>query len=282
MIKKTWVLSVAVTFIVLGLCITPCLAQSNVTNVSKRGSLLVFTKILTQTPTDTIITIGNDYPDEVRVKCYWMDSFQDAWDFEFTLTAYQPVWFSASTGKGSIDIPNPFGLGKQGELKCWAIKELDTIPPTDVTTENQISWNYLYGTAMLIFPNGHSVIEYNAFAFAAAGSIGRGNAVGTPGTILLNGSTDYDACPSYLIFNFFAEGATLANGTTLSTTVGQSDLALAPCKQDLRQDATPICSKVKFDVWNDNEDKLTNGYQCIKCWFEGILSEIGTKVWRRV
>jgi len=56
-------------------------------------------------------------------------------------------------------------------------------------------------------------------------------------------------------------------------------LTLAPCQQDLRQDKAPVCAKAKFDVWNENEAKLTGAYQCVKCWFEGVLSDIGTDVW---
>jgi hypothetical protein len=285
MLRKMGVLSVAVALIiVLGLCTTPCSAQSNVTNVSKKGSLLIFPKILTDSGVDTIITIGNDYPSAVTVKCYWMDSYQQSWDFVFPLTANQPVWFSAKTGLGSIDVAG-FGEGKQGELKCWAIKVLPDPKNPGGTIENQIAWNDLYGTAMMIFSTLPSSFEYNAFAFAAR-NIARGLPVGDPGTLLLNGSfvdPGYDACPAYLIFNFFAEDNKAGGFGGPDGKVGvlafESDLALVPCKQDFRQDSSPICTKVKFDIWNENESKLTGSYQCVKCWFEGILSDIGTATW---
>jgi ribosomal protein L37AE/L43A len=221
-----------------------------------------------------------------------MDSDQKSWDFVFTMTAYQPVWFKASDGHGSVDVPG-FGYNKQGELKCWAIKDLPNPSNPGETLETQISWNYLYGSASLIiyFPYAGS-FEYNPYVFAARNTA-RGDAVITPpdtgpGTLVLNGSfTDkgYDACPAYLTFNFFAEdnfvdGAS-GLGQGLDFFAGESDLALTPCKQDFRQDNGPICSKVKFDIWNENEAKLTGSYQCIKCWFEGILSEIGTPIWEK-
>lgn len=53
------------------------------------------------------------------------------------------------------------------------------------------------------------------------------------------------------------------------------DLTLVPCKEDLRQDRIPTCTKAKFDVWNANEVKFTGSYQCLKCWYEGILEGIG-------
>jgi hypothetical protein len=291
MLRKMGVLSAAVTLIiVLGLCITPCLAQSNVANVSKKGSLLIFPKIITSTfGVDTIITIGNDYPAAVSVKCYWMDIDQKSWDFVFSLTANQPAWFSAKTGQGSIDVAG-FGEEKEGELKCWAIKVLPDPNNPGGTIENQIAWNDLYGTALTIFAISSPPIatswEYNAYAFAAR-NIARGLPVGDPGTLLLNGSfvdPGYDACPAYLIFNFFAQDDRFPTGSGglgngLGFPVGSTDLALVPCKQDFRQDSGPICSKVKFDIWNENESKLTGSYQCVKCWFEGVLSDIGTRVW---
>jgi hypothetical protein len=293
MFRKLGVLSAVIALIVLGLSITPCLAQNNVTNVSKRGSLLIFPKVITaargeqapQALADTIITIGNDYPAALNVKCYWMDSDQRSWDFVFTMTAYQAVWFRASDGEGSVAVPG-FGYDKQGELKCWAIKDLPDPNNPGWTLENQISWNYLYGTATILIYVAPNALEYNAFAFAAR-NVARGDPVITPpdtgpGTLVLNGSNSdkgYDACPGYLTFNFFAEDDFVEGagglGQGIDFTAGASDLALTPCKQDFRQDNGPICSKVKFDIWNENEAKLTGSYQCIKCWFEGILSEIG-------
>ncbi len=54
----------------------------------------------------------------------------------------------------------------------------------------------------------------------------------------------------------------------------QGVLTLVPCKQDLRQDRSPTCTKAKFDIWNSNETKFTGAYQCIKCWYEGVLDGI--------
>ncbi len=81
----------------------------------------------------------------------------------------------------------------------------------------------------------------------------------------------YDACPTYLVTNFFPAGARDPWGEGVNP-----DLTLVPCKQDLRQDRTPTCTKAKFDIWNENETKFTGAYQCLKCWWEGYLGEIGT------
>jgi len=270
MFKKAVILSVAVALITLGLFVDPLAAQ--VTNVSKRGSLLIFPKINTFTSPnrniDTIILIGNDGASDTRVKCYWMDSTQAAWDLEFDLTAWESVWFSAKTGVGSKGIPNEFGDNKSGELKCWAI---DINPPAPWTTEVAVSWNYLYGSALIIQSDPYvNAFEYLAWAFAN----NAGKNFRTASALNLNG-TEYDACPNYLLYNFFA----LGGYTWDFGPFGPSTLSLSPCQQDLRQDKAPVCTKAKFDVWNANEDKLTNAYQCVKCYFEGILSEIGTLTW---
>lgn len=269
MFKKTVVLSVAVALIMLGLFVDPSAAQ--VTSVSKRGSLLIWPKIVTSTDegsgrptTDTIVMIGNDAARAVTLKCYWMDKSQNAWDFEIELTAYQPIWFSAKDGWGSVDV-SQFGDNQTGELKCWAI----TIPESpEGALEELRQFNYLYGNAIIIESTPEPrAFEYNAWAFFLH--------TATPGHGNLDlDAVEYDACPAYLVYNFFAEGAQ-ADGADF----GETTLTLAPCQQDLRQDKAPVCGKAKFDIWNENEGKLTGAYQCVKCWFEGVLSDIGIDVW---
>jgi hypothetical protein len=273
MFKKTVVLSVAVALILLGLFVDPSAAQNNVTSTSKRGSLLVWPKIATSGNLDTIIMIGNDAASGTTIKCYWMDDGQNTWDFEVALTAYQPAWFSAKTGNGSKGV-SEFGTGVTengiGELKCWAIDPSPTGASAG-TLEQLKKFNYLYGNAIIIDPDVERAFEYNAWSFF----LGTLDAGDVNGALKLDG-TQYDYCPGYLVYNFFSKGASL---TTAGPSFGDSTLALAPCMQDLRQDRSPICAKAKFDVWNENENKLTGAYQCIKCWFEGVLTEIGTQTW---
>jgi len=269
MFKKTVVLSVAVALIMLGLFVDPSAAQ--VTSVSKRGSFLVLPKINTFTSStkvvDTIVTIGNDASSATWVKCYWMDSDQSAWDFEFPITANQPVWFSAKTGQGSVDV-SEFGDNKTGELKCWAI---DIDPPAPATTEIKKKFNYLYGSAIIVESAPLvAAFEYQAWAFNLT-------TLGTPnGPLSLNG-TEYDYCPSYLVYNFVADDL---NPNDIFG-AGGSYLSLSPCQQDLRQDRLPVCTKAQFDIWNENEIKFTGAYQCVKCYFEGELADIGTLIWNK-
>ena len=89
-----------------------------------------------------------------------------------------------------------------------------------------------------------------------------------------------DACSKYLVTNFVTgntDGGAILPVYNGGVGAG-ADLALWPCKQDLRQDRKPTCTKAKFDVWNEYEVKFTGAYQCFKCFFEGYLEQIGTVV----
>jgi hypothetical protein len=235
-------------------------AAQNVANTNQKGSLLIWPKIANADGYSTLITIGNDYYDEVWVKCYWVDADQQIEDFMFRLTPNQPVWFRASDGTGGVMTVPPFN-GDNGELKCWAVNDAG---------DTQIAFNHLYGSAV-IFEGVTTGFEYNAWSFTAKVAT-QGAAVGTGGNLLLTGLPGgYDACPQYLVENFMAY---------VENTAAEREpyVALVPCKQDLRQDRTPTCTKAKFDVWNENETKYTGAYRCIKCWFEGELNEIGVYV----
>jgi len=296
MFKKTVVFSLAVALMLMGLCTIASAAQ-NVTNVSQKGSLLIFPKIDTSpipvrdasglgqpfVYRDTIVMIGNDYFTEQWIKCYWVNQAQDIQDFMFRLTPNQPIWFRASDGLGSgsqddpsvsspVTVPPFFpGDNTAGELKCWAV---------DAAGANQVAFNHLYGNAMIFDTLHAAAFEYNAWAFTARG-VNQGDPVGAPGTLVLNGALNgaigYDACPQYLLFNFFATGSSINLDVGDSANFVETDLTLVPCFQDLRQDRVPTCTKAKFDIFNENETKYTGAYRCIKCWFEGYLDQIAVQ-----
>jgi hypothetical protein len=265
MAKKRMFVTLAMIVILVGVVGVSAEAQQNVASVSKKGSLLIFPFIYTGNGEyfDTIVQIGNDAAQSTTVKCYWMDFDQNAWDFEFSVTPNQPVWFSAATGQGSIDV-GQFGRGIEGELKCWAID-------TATDPESVRQFNHLYGSAMVWTGDSGEPIafEYNAWAFALRSIPGDPS-----GPLTLNGATDYDACPAYLSYNFFAYGADVQG-----TIFGGSFLALSPCQQDLRQDRSPICTKAKFDLWNENETKFTGAYTCIKCTSWELLQYVDYYEW---
>jgi len=259
MVKKGFI-AVALVVALIGM-VSMASAAQNVANTNQKGSLLIWPKIIVQQgAVDTIVFMANDYYEDVWVKCYWVDWDQQIEDFMLRLTPNQPIAFSAAYGEsvdawgqGVVTVP-PFTDGNlTGELKCWAVND---------NGDSQLSFNHLYGNAWI--QTEDAGVVYNAYAFAAKQPFG--STVGTGGTLLLNGTTQYDACPQYLIFNFVPYSMEI-----------EPDLTLVPCKQDLRQDRSRTCTKAKFDVWNSNETKFTGAYQCMLCWWEGLLGEIGTK-----
>jgi len=211
----------------------------------------------------------------VNVKCYW--EYKDLvpkngtgttrngcvnYDFQFRLTNFQPAVFSAKTGEhlwdwdGGIGNNPPIAAFGEGEgiLKCWAV---------DPSAENQISWNFLKGEAIIVDFAGNSAWEYNAYRFAAQNAA-RNVAVGQPGRLSLNGglqgAVGYDTCPSYILFDFLAESDNVT-----------SDLTLIPCIQNLKQEGFPTVTKATFTIWNQNEVKFTGAHQCFSCYIETSL-----------
>jgi len=268
MVKRFAQLSLAV-FLVLALA-TVASAGFNVPNTTQKGSMLVFPLVQLNTgqDLDTYFFIGND-ASEIPVKCYWMDENQSVKDFMFTLTANQPVVFSASYNP----MGNSFNDLAKGSLICFASTEADSGP---------VIHNHLYGYAALVSGATPVAVYYNAYSFRANGGLGAKLFEPIPAAdgggieMILGGDASFDLCHKYLVTNFvpFDNNAT-PEGTIAPWTTYAPDLTLWPCKQDLRQDRVPTFTKAKFDIWRWNETKLTGSYQCFKCFFEGFLHAIG-------
>lgn len=265
-------------------------AAQNVANTSQKGSLLVFPKIDVSGDRDTIVMISNDYTSAVDVQCYWMDQYQNWEDFSFKLTKKQPVWFSAKSGIGNVGVP-PFGsFGEVGELKCWAV---------NAAQGEQISFNHLWGTAKVIdfrgaFRDGIDIkslnwfdgwaYEYNSWNFTARG-VALGQPVGTAGELVLSGADGaYDGCPQYLLFNIASVGAKWGypdywDDGYFFFKNKNTDLTIALCQEDLRQDRDPNYTKLKMTLWNGYEVKYTGAWACAKCWYESYLDYLEGGAW---
>jgi len=262
MVKRFAQISLAI-FLVLAVA-TMASAAPNVASTSQKGSLLVFPKIISYDGTvETYIFIGNDNTKGTYVKCYWMDENQSIEDFHFYITANQPIVFSTDSLFGN-DYGPPFAANSSGALVCWAQNDEDTHP---------VKFNHLYGYAMIDSANGS--VFYNGYSFAFRGTDAQAAALGD--TLPLDAANNYDACPKYIVTNFVPDGGTLVG--MQASKVFNPDLALWPCKQDLRQDRIPTYTKAKFDIWNYNEVKFTGAYKCFKCYWEGYLTDIDVSRW---
>jgi hypothetical protein len=266
-------------------------AAPNVTNVTQKGSLLIWPDIRVDGNWNTLVRIQNDGSSDVDVICYWMDGNKNRVDLIFTITRNQPVWFDARTGNGTYQInpfpntpsngfDNPFLVGPpftagttestdtngpylEGLLACWAI---------DGGAQNQVKWNHLSGTATVYNPS-EGAYEYNAYAFFVPTGADL-EVVGTsPGTLNLNG-VEYDSCPLYQIGQFTPAGAGIETPVDNPATLGvvSNRLAIAGCTLNLNQDWVPVYTKLTFDVWNENEVKFTGAFECADSWHETDFS----------
>jgi hypothetical protein len=253
----------------LSLCCVPVAAGLNVATPFQDGSLLVFPKIEVSEDVDTIIRIVNSYEQSAWLKCFWEES--DGFPYTFVIYLIKSVGteFRASNGwgvepgSGSLAAPFP---GTKGSLTCWAVNPDGT---------EQISWNSLHGSATIYNFKTGSALEYKSWNFRAI-SIARGKAVGTPGTILLNGKKGgYDTCPQTLAFNFEALGGSNDNDSSQKIKFGRTELTLLPCKKDFRSDGkTPVVSKASFSIRNANLGSFSGSYACVTDYLAEYLDAI--------
>jgi hypothetical protein len=188
------------------------------------------------------------------------------------------VSWEVLTGSGDIAAPlfpsgGTFpGNPAKGELICFAV---------DAASANQIAFNHLTGTATVVdladtdaaqtkqafIPSVDARLgfRYNPWSFIARDATGfpaADNTIqGTAGDLQLTGANDgssYDGCPAYNIVNFMPNGATLNGVRTID-----NDLSVVSCNQDLRQDFTLHTTKLKFTLWNVNENSFTGTYICV-------------------
>jgi len=226
-------------------------------------------------------------------------------DFSFTLTKNQPAAFWAgdlsSLANGTY-VTTVLGLDKlssvvnppqfnffqdtidgvvvnAGELKCWAV---------DRTGTKEIHHNHLVGKATVFTFNNPAVEpagvpnaqgqahEYNAWAFQAhywgdkkqtyaPNDINySGKILPTPGVISLDGK-EYDQCPSQLLGQFIP-----ANFGGIPNTT-RTQISVANCHQDMKQDNQSHITKLTYTVWNANETKYTGAHECMGAWYESDL-----------
>ncbi|ADJ29211.1 hypothetical protein [Nitrosococcus watsonii] len=270
-------------------------------NTSEKGSLLVFPNVDVSGNRNTIIRIQNDYSDSVSLKCYWKNGTKFFADFQIELTKFQPIWISAKDGRGTYNV-TPFpdftnqayldniGVGYQGpeensinggrnhrgvrpsqvllpdnakeagELQCWAV---------DSSGASEIRWNHLVGTATVVDASKGTAYEYSAWGYRClVGNNGDSCVTAEAGKLNLDGA-EYEACPKKLIGHFSPAGTSVGN-----LHVRQNELTIASCNQDLSQDQQFHFTKLKFNVWNEQEVKLTGAYQCIDSWHQLLLSGV--------
>jgi Dictyostelium (slime mold) repeat len=212
--------------------------------VGKKGSLLVYTSVEVKWDADgnvvqdTFLELTNDYPREVLLQMYLVQGDTCMWaDNVFTLTANQPIYWSARTGGPAGASPitvlgeacpdddptNPGGTRIRGYVMIWAVEK---------ASGAEIRWNHLSGAATIINYRDMSAWEYNAWSFQTVAEVIHGDFLLSPyGQLDLDGA-EYEYAPDQLLFDFFAAGAVLESGN--DAVAFDTELTLWALNKDLR------------------------------------------------
>jgi hypothetical protein len=209
------------------------------------------------------------------------------------LTANQPTVWSAAKGSaegcqafGGLDPPAGYQLpGRpdpetngetrvlRGAVFAWAVGYVG-----EPAHWQEIKWNHLFGEALIVNYAEGTAWEYNAYAFTALTPEPQGSPTDdTPGVLVTDGK-EYDSTPERLLLDFYAPGTEAfslgALGAPGSVQVSiDTDLTLLPMKLDFRQDHEgPTVTKIEFEIFNENEVKLSGARRCLICWGQRLLS----------
>ena len=259
---------------------------------------------------DTFLSLTNDNPNGVDVQAYFINGdralerrcsddrcqtviqeFEPGWntaDCRFHLTGGQPHSWSAARGSNKCQPfavldengpgrPDPETLGTtrvlRGFLVLWAVKFNADAPDTnDRGLYEQIRWNHLEGSAVLVNYQLGWAWEYNAWAFQVCNPVvANGQTIGEPGRILLNG-LEYNLVYSDLLLDFYASSSQVFSTPNVPVSV-QTDLTVHAVDLDLRQDGCgPVLTKVEADIWNEFEAKFSGTRRCVCCWDQTMLA----------
>lgn len=266
----------------------PAMAQQDRVSGTEKGSLLMFSKFEVRWDEfgacvqDTFITMSNDHPNDVKVQFYVVNGDpaipgHPGWnnfDIETTLTGNQPFWWALGRTEGPgafqpvITLDPPYGRPAddgtgdtyiRGFVYGWCVDDLEN---------REIKHNHLSGSATLVNYRDMHAWEYNAWAFQRLTE--------EPGDGVLNmDGLEYANSYSQLLINFQAAGSdAYSYGPYL--VVSDTDVTLHPISVDFRQEtAGPRITKAHYDVWNENEVKLSGAYRCVWCWDQTFLSDYG-------
>ncbi len=216
-----------------------------VASESDQGSLLVFPNVevkwdsLGQVIQDTFVSLVNDSPEDVFVQLYFVngDPARDpivrhppavserghpgcnSMALRIELTGHEPNYWSALTGQPKGVAPwtqldaglppgrpdddprNVGGRELRGYILAWAVNE----------SGQEVRWNHLQGTSLIINYRETAAWEYSAVSFKAVGGVATGNILLEPiGRLDLDGN-EYDSAPETLLFDFFAAGSVISS-----------------------------------------------------------------------
>jgi hypothetical protein len=194
---------------------------------------------------DTLLSLVNDVGEDVRVLLYFVqgdppfgevcnpvcpriagrcppgclvERGHEGWnhvDVEFTVTANQPVHWSALSGEPAnlspwtildpgdppgrpdTDPRNQYGRMLRGFVVGWAVNG----------SGREVNWNHLAGTATVAHYADGTAWDYNSWNLQCVSDVALGEECdAVPGRLGLNGK-EYDALPDRLLYDFYAVGS---------------------------------------------------------------------------
>lgn len=212
------------------------------------SAFLVFPYIVSDTNTDTRITLVNMTNDEQSLSCFYVRQ-SDCVEIGFfvRLTAQQPLSWLASEGTSNVlnftAVP-PFD--GTGELKCAAMPRLPALSYHNVAQ----------GRAIVFGRDDNQTVAYGGIGFRrlVPGAF--------TGVISLDGAT-YEQCPDRLHFQVLAR-----QGGSSST------LVTVPCEQDLYTQV-PTETTVQLAIISEFEQVFSSSYR-FSCYDTRSFSQIST------
>lgn len=150
----------------------------------------------------------------------------------------------------------------RGYIVGWAVD----------TTGREIRWNHLAaGATILDYPDG-TATDVPAVTFqAVAAGVDHGDVLPDPGTLNMDG-VEYASGPEALLLHFQADGSS-AWSSPDALLVSSTQLTLMPLDSDFRDGAVPPATNAMFDIWNENELKLSGTRRCVTCWDSVFLRQ---------
>lgn len=292
--------------LVAGFGVLPAGAEVSSTHPA---GLIVFPKVVyaPDDSLDTEIQISNTSDELIHVRCYLVNAnghcsnapqavcrssdqcdgsiCLPGWtetDFRFTLTRFQPIVWTISSGlpffpidglnhttqdgqfNANSSIPPAPEVPFLGELKCFQVDEND----------DPVARNDLKGEATFVTSNAEDLdaAQYNAIGIPAT-DVNDGNDTlclgGTEGTEECP-QPEYSGCPNVLILDHLFDNPDPPIGDAVFTV-----LNLVPCSEDFLHQATNKTT-VQFLVFNEYEQRFSTSRR-VTCLFETRLSDIDTR-----
>lgn len=291
--RNPWLTSLGVLLTILAVSAGQARADAS---IDKKGSVLVFPKLVADENQDTLVQLTNTFTSDILVHCNYVTRDCGELDFDISLTAQQPTFWTVKRGRFHAPgfpppcrvgdpfcsctlLPPPEGQEGPPRLACPEIPtgtfgnapiplgEFDgamycyEISPVDDTV---ISRNAIKGEAIIEdLPSGdisaYNAISINGISDAAEGDIDLNN-------------DEYNSCPNWLVLNSYSEGfPEPAFGLPPTNVSVSTELSLVPCTINLGAPASSV--NIDFNSYDEYELQIS-AVDKMSCVYRKTLRDI--------